>query len=180
MEHKVPIPEHKWYDTIPTGLAVPNVPFILALDGIPQGVGQSNRIGDSVKASSLFYRFSLTKGLTDSIVRVIWFIWKSNDIPAASDILQNSGTTTSYISPLNRDRGMNIRVLHDRLYTLGAGETQLQVEKQTKRLWFTNKYDSDSTTTTSMNGLYLLITSNASATNAPTFDGYVRLSYTDS
>jgi len=178
LESKIPVPESKWYDTSLAGTSISSTALITPLDGIAQGVTQSTRVGDSIKASSLFIRYSLSRVAGDSFCRIIHFIWKSNDVPTVAQVLQ----TASYISPLNRDFGFNIRVLQDRLYTLASGESALQVEKIAKKLWYTNRYDSDAVTTTSMNGLYSLMISDKVAAGGlePVITYYARLSYKDS
>lgn len=176
LEHKVPIPEHKWFDSTTSNFSIPATGSVVALDGIVQGDGQNERIGDSVKATSTFYRYTITRVLVDSYVRIIHFIWKSNDVPTVASILQ----TATVVSPLNRDNGRIIRVLTDKLYTLATGQTQQQVEKHSKRLWYTNKYDSDAVTTTSVNGLYVLfISDQGTGANQPVINYYNRLTYTD-
>lgn len=176
----VPKPEAKWFDrTFQQTLGITNGP--VPLDLIVQGAGQNQRIGDSVKAKSSFVRYTLTRGAADSFVRVIHFIWKSNDIPQATDVLAVASGGQQTVSPLNRDNGRTLRIIHDRLYTLGSGQDQLQVEKWSKKMYFTNKYDSDGATTTSINGYYVLFVSDQTvAANQPTINYYHRLSYTDS
>lgn len=180
LEGKMPVPEHKWYDLSLGPSSITSTGFVGPLDAIVQGPGQSQRIGDSVRASSSFYRYSVSQNVTtptQAYFRIIHFIWKSNDVPLVSSVLQ----TASYLSPLNRDNGRIIRVITDKLYTLGTGESQLQVEKHSKKMWYTNKYDADTLTSTSINGYYVLVISDQpTVATGPTWTYYHRLTYTDS
>lgn len=182
MKRKMPEPEVKWFDyinSVATGSGVVGTtPFIFQLDAIAQGDGQNERIGDSIKQSSMFVNYTLlAEPDSNATVRIMHFIWKAPGVPTTAQILQND-TTQPVISPLNRDYATNIRVIKDRTYALGTGESQLQVEKFYKKMYAVTKYTADNATTTSDNGLYMLYVSD-NGTDSPRINYYHRLNYKD-
>jgi len=184
-ERDDPEPEFKWYDAFNTQVPFsnpngPSTPQFFALDNIAQGVTQSERVGDKIKASSIFGRMFFAETgtpLQDIVVRMLLFIWKAPSAPTLAQIFQDP---TQVTSPLNRDFSMNIAILKDKSWALNNGHNQVQHYKFHKKLWYTNQYQSDTSNLTSRNGLYVVFNTNFPiSANAPTLDYYFRLTYQD-
>jgi len=175
---EAPAPEPKWLDTTGTPIiTITTTPLILNLTEVVQGPGQNQRIGDSIKCASQFYRMTMARGTVDQFFRCIHFLWRGDDVPPAASILQ---VPNQVVSPLNRDFSKTYKILRDDLYTLGSGESQLQVKKEFWDMKCTTKYTSDGDTSQTFNQLFVLFMSDQpTSATAPIINYYHRLTYTD-
>jgi len=116
--------EHKFSDTliiINTGNPITTAGAITRLTGIAQGITDVTRIGDKVTGLSLEVRFMIEPAFvtTDARIyqlRMIIFIWKDETVPTAADIIQSNIVTNQMISPLDHDRKVKRKILHDQVY----------------------------------------------------------------
>lgn len=128
--------ERKWIDTylIPTEVRSANINslidpiaagFPLPLNAIPQGTGQSERIGSKVTNDKMFVRGTITTGVdttTSPICRVIFFIDKQTN----KTVLDPNTMYASFSVPeggdyllfRNLDWIQRYQVLYDKTYTL--------------------------------------------------------------
>jgi len=173
-----PDPEPKWFDII--GLPITNpttTPTVVLLNNPVQGVGQNQRIGDQIHCDSQYYRMTMARGTVDAFFRLIFFVWKADDVPTASEILQDPA---SIVSPLNRDYSKTFHILRDDTFTLANGESQLQIKKDYWPCHLNSKFTSDGSTSLTMNQLYVLFMSDQpTITTAPIINFYHRLTFTD-
>lgn len=186
-------PEKKWFNTQLLPTSVPDTGIIQSLTDLTQGVGDSQRIGDTVTIHSNLNRLSIERGSVDAFLRVIMFRWQDQlvtttppNIPTVDQILENNPdlvTPPSYQSPLNKNYGKSFKVMFDKTYTIAAGQSQLQVDK----IYRSNRYQVEFTdlligqgTVTTTNGTFLLYISNQSVeANQPLFSFIHRITYTD-
>jgi hypothetical protein len=187
----VPKTEWKFFDTIPSSLTtIPNgngtqpIPLI----NMAQGITDQTRVGDEITPKNNYLRFTLTRGLTDSFVRVIMFWWKAVQIAAAPgtatpqtpDVLQTAPVPGfQYLAPINKDQGRNVKVIYDRTFTLGTGESQIQVEKVYRQFKYVTTEFQQSAIYANKNQLYILFIGSEVLANQPTVSYYNRLTYTD-
>lgn len=115
------VAEKKWYDNVvnlsAAGNLLSNVGFMFSLTDMPQGSGQSNRVGDKATGSSLEIRLTLTSPTAGTTVanivfRLIIFVWKDDTVPTLADILEGIGATPPD-SPFNHDYAIKRKVLYD-------------------------------------------------------------------
>lgn len=155
-------------------------PSITQLSGIAQGVSDSQRVGDSVKPTSLDIRgniYASVNGALGQTIRIIVFQWRpslGSYAPSLSAILNNGSTTDGYqpFYQLNRDTRSQYKILADRTYmllgsTYASGQqtslagkyVHLKMKlKQPKIQW------QAASTTNQMNGLYMVILSDTGVT----------------
>lgn len=181
--------ETKYWDI--TGLAqnIPDTGAMIALSSITQGTTVNSntlREGTSVKPLNLVLRFKLNRntvgGANHQNVRLIVFQAKEENgsTPTVANILENTGTTYSLISPKNYDDRFTTKFLLDKVYPLVYNTNQAnKCYSMTFKLSGHINYDA-STTTPQTGGYYLLMFgSESSGANYPTIDYYSRLSFTD-
>lgn len=148
------------------------------LTGITQGVGDSNRVGDSIKVQNLVFRYIGVRNTADSILRVM-VIWDpQNKLAAVSDVLASTGSALSVISPKNYDKRFQSNVLYDRTMTLTSADHPYVLEDITIPIDQHTQYNAASTTINT-GDLKLLVISNVVTTNLPTLTYYARITFTD-
>lgn len=158
---------------------------------IPQGDGGLERIGDSVKLTSIHFRSHISKQGVATIARFIVFIDKEWDntgaAPQPSMILNTMGALPGgVISPLNRDNTKRFHILWDKVFTwhdVAATTTisgpcfQEFKEVDHHVNWAA---DGDGFTSIREGHVYLLTLSNiAPAGSIPTISTYFRLRFVD-
>jgi len=150
------------------------------LTGISQGDGEGQRTGNSIFVRNVNIRGSLVRGTTDERVRLMLLIDKQqigDSVPAASDVLASTGTAQSVYSFLNRSTVGRFTILRSRLYALTADTPTININ------WNVNlrhhvRYNGTTGTDVQRGGIYLLIITSA-ASNGPTFERAIRVSYHD-
>jgi len=111
--------EHKYYDVaIPTGYAVAGT--ITALSNVPQGVAQSQRVGDELTQLALYLTAASNSAPVSSpgcINRMIIFEWFPNTVPIVANILTAALPTAEFQWQDND----NFEVLFDSLWNIASG-----------------------------------------------------------
>lgn len=157
---------------------------VYALSATSQGDNVSNRIGDSILAKYLNLRFSwiMDTSIPQSICRLIIFqdTMSLGTIPAASDVLQVTGSAPAVLSLLNLTYALQgrFKILFDKTVCLSS---QANVAFATDEIIPINdhiKYTSTSGTDEGRNMLYALAICNVNA-NDPTLTMTARLAYYD-
>lgn len=182
--------ETKWYNSFNAtpNVQVPSAGTIFNLNfPINTGNTQNTRIGNQITNRTLHMRLDIARAASvDSLCRVIIFWWLDGSgqvTPTPSQILEDA-TIAPYRSPLNKEFGKSFWVKFDRLYTLAAGQTQLQTDEIWRKLKCTTEFNDDPTssnpTGVTQNSLHMLVVSNqATAANQPLFNYTSRLTFTD-
>lgn len=183
----IPKPEKKYFDVL-TNITTASTPvststaYLQPLDGITQGTGDTQRIGDQIWIQSMLMRISIQTGAAGiNFLRMIVFRWKvgqGNVVPTAATILQ---VPNSYLSPINVDQGEQIKVMLDKTYALATGSSQLQIDKFWRRKRYLVNYAGNAGfTTPNSNSTYILfISDNAATANTPIISFYTRMRFTD-
>lgn len=167
--------------------------YTQVLSNIPQGVGDSQRIGDTAMPTSLELKFNTVAANADiwNTWRVLVIRWKANDSAysvAASKIFQNTGSVATPLSAFNHDNRSQFEVLYDSGSFITNGLSTLPTSNyavsRNVRLKLAKKPIQFVTGTTvqETNSLYLVAITddNPASLNHPQLTWYYRLNYTDS
>lgn len=151
---------------------------------IPSGTTDTARIGDKVRLKGLRLRYQWDLSDTVNKCRVIVFQWCQSTnytVPAVTDILQNTGTSTSGVfSPYNHDAGPNYRILYDRLHSLDADNPSPFVNTNISlRRCKYRKISFVGGSTDAIGKIFVLTITDSAATPHPAFKAYARLTFTD-
>jgi hypothetical protein len=111
--------ELKFFDVSSSAFTVGSGATLSLLSGIPQGVAQSQRVGDQVELVSLEITYEVVQANTDiySNTRVLIFQWFPNTIlsvPALASILYNTAAIGPY-SQYNWQLRDQYHVIYDKL-----------------------------------------------------------------
>lgn len=163
------------------GSSVNSTGSLLKISTIPQGTGDSNRIGDQAEVFKISIRGAVQNSSADltNSTRLIIFRWEQDDSSAApaavTDILQ----TASPYSPYNRDnlRAKKFIVLYDKLYVTSLqGPAGIAIAKDIA-VNFKLKFQGSGNTGNSM--IYTAQVSDSSAIPDPALAFVARVWYHD-
>lgn len=169
--------EYKFQDYAAAGTTIDNVGFLNVPILPPQGVAESQRVGDSLKIQHFNMRFVLTRVTNDAVVRLIVYWDPQSKTSTGADILQNTGTSAAPIQPKNYDKRFQTRFLHDQTYVLNSNASTINAEVSIE-VNEHMQFAAGTTTTTAGALKYLFISSNTGVTS-PTVTYYSRCTYTD-
>lgn len=194
-------PEIKINDQSLNGSTISNSGVIVevlsgATNGIGQGLGDNNRIGDEIRLIGWNFSYAPYGNpaavVSSQVMRVIVFFGKNENgiLPLASDILANVGTTLATVSQRNWDERKKWTVIYDKSHVLAAQPVNIALstqsgwmgEKHLKQFFkFKNKTVTyvDGVNNVENGGLYVLFISD-STTNPPVIKFNGRVYYTDS
>lgn len=110
-------------------LDITDVHNISNITAIPQGDGEAERDGDSVKITGTYGRGAIIVGDGFNMVRLTLIRWKCNGEPTAAQIydLTNIGTNGSMYSPFNHNYRDQFVVLQDKFINLDTYNPYKQV-----------------------------------------------------
>jgi hypothetical protein len=122
--------EHKFFDTAtPGGFAVAGT--VTAISNVPQGVGQSQRIGDEITPIELnltLTNFTTAVGAPGNVWRLAVIEWFDSTVPTIASLLTSALPTAEWLWA-NNDL---FEVLFDRMWSaasnVGAGVSNAQSE----------------------------------------------------
>ncbi len=173
--------ERKFIDKS-AGITVDDSGTFVSLPLASQGVGASNREGDSIKVVSLLIRLSwaISQSATSSGLRTIVVIDKQPNgaLPSIASLLQTTNFPLS--SPLNLDNKRRFKILCDRVQVASiTGKQQFVLNKYLKTQTHV-RYGSNAGTVADVNtnNIFVLLISDE-ATNLPIVDYYFRTRYID-
>lgn len=145
-----------------------------------QGVGASQRTGDSVKIKDLTIRFEwahLTAGLPGQMARLIIFWDKQNEVVNAGDFLQNTGTYVSLYSSKQEGNRYNSVTLYDRYFPVNNND---HLQLSSSRVFKINRHVRFAAgSTNAETGALKMIIMCQTPTNGPQFTYLSRVSYVD-
>jgi len=186
--------EHKYFDVDNVGVAYnPGTADSLfsLTSGIPQGLTDSTRIGNSLLSKDINVKMSLnwtptaTTGPLVSLARVIFFIWKENiqdNPPTVTKIFEVPAT---FLSPFNKDYTDQMVILKDKVINQNALMNVSIAQNNSNFKWFKKldfhmRFDAAGTTDGTVNHLYCLVRgSNTLIANQVAYRLYSRMNYTD-
>jgi hypothetical protein len=179
--------ETKFVDTGSSG-SVDYSGTMLCVSQLAQGLTSTDRVGDSIKLQTIELRLLLAASATstNTIVRVIMFrdLDGAGTAPTPANVLETVGSSHAPLSPYKFNRRDRFGLLFDEVVTLqsvlatGLSSTviawKVPHEGHVKYLGTTAASASDG-----KGSVYLLLVSDLTASNLPTFRSYARLEYTD-
>lgn len=184
--------ELKFSDTnVAGGITTAITPVAMATP--TQGNGAVQRVGDDINLRKISLRLNIrgggaALGVADQFntVRLIIFRWSQNNAvtaPTQADVLQYAAPL-SYTSPYNWDAQAQgkVKICYDRAFTFTQGGTQTRVvlhEIFGKKLHGkVVKYNGGTQQGTNM--FYYLVISDSTVIPNPSWDGYMRMVFSDS
>lgn len=174
--------ETKYHDIFGTLNQLAGTYSIQLLNGIAQGAGDFNRVGNECYITTLYCKLSITFPDSTNMVRtlIVWDRQPNGAVPATADLL--TYTADPVRSYLNPDSKARFRVLYDKLHCGGAnGPVAVAVNKKFKVCKSTLfKGTADTIASIQTGALYLITMNDSAAVANPNVDYIVRLCYRDS
>lgn len=187
--------EHKYADTASSVNAyIPGTNDVIAFltDTIDQGVGDVDRIGNSILAQDIQLRMAIN--FTSTVgpppvqglhCRAMMVVWKQNQQDNPISIAKIFETPTNLYSGVNKDYSDQFVILKDKFFTLNASTSNYGTQGFTQMKWFKKlgfhlKYDGPASTDHTLNHIFLILRSSATAIgNSMQVTYYSRLNFTD-
>jgi hypothetical protein len=150
--------------------------------GIPQGLLDTNRIGDTIYCLGIRVKFVLDINTADRAMCRFILIWdKEDSISTADEMLSATGSVNVINSPFIVDDRHRYIVLRDKVVKLNNGDHRIRQVTMSKKLNKKTQFEA-ATTDVTKGRLKLFLFSNIDATDAsrPFIQGWSRLWYKDS
>lgn len=179
--------EIKYFDTYLSATNSTTTVGYQQLTTIPQGVGQSNRLGDTVWLQKVDVRVNLTTANTDIFSTMRWgiFHWKQNTAsvtPGATSIYE-SAATFGTLSPANFQGRQYYDLVLDRIEnmvgTAGAPTTSSQVISGYSVNLLNRRLDFEVGATTGTGHIYFVNYSDSALVPHPVYTMHWRVWYYD-
>lgn len=116
--------EKKYQENSVAGLSVDNAGQFSILCAPSQGVGASQREGDSCKMDTLTLRGNMFMTSSQNMVRMLIILDKENQITAGTDLLQFATTSNAVFSPKTQNTRFDSKILLDRLFKIDLQHPQ--------------------------------------------------------
>lgn len=156
--------------------AVPNTGGLQDLSLIPQGVGDFQRVGSSLKQQNVTIRGRVVRTSTDCQVRVI-LVWdKQNDIASAADLLESTGSAYAPFSPKNQNNKFRSKILWDKTFSV---DTYNPIRLFDMSIPLNKHTEYDGSTTNIRTGSLKLVYVSTEAAGLPVILFMSHLTYTD-
>lgn len=176
--------EKHFIDTLQAGALISWSGTVTALSASAQGDNINNRVGDSILAKYLTFRYSCTMDSALSTTAVRWIIFQDTmslgTIPSASDVLTTTGAANAVVSLLNIQNALQgrFRILFDKTVALSNTGNKQFISDEVIPINDHIKYTSTAGTDEGRNMLYLLTICDVNASD-PTVAWSARLAYYD-
>lgn len=146
-----------------------------------QGVGVTNRVGDSCKLKNMIMRAEFAHNFTSTVktetARLIIFNDKENIISTAADLLQALGTYQAVYQEKNEDNRYDTKILYDKEFVINDNTfSQRKINVNLKLNWHTH-FQAGSTTI--KNGALKAVILSQTASLGPQFTHTTRVSFVD-
>jgi len=154
---------------------------------VPQGVGQAQRLADTIFVSKIDVRLNVTTANADIFAIMRWgiFVWKQNTnsvTPGVSSIYESTATY-GVLSPFNFEGRGYFTVLHDELVNLtGTATAPTNHSQYVNQFSFglgNHRVDYEQAATTGTGHLYFINVSDSSLTPHPVYTIQFRIWYYD-
>ena len=178
--------EVKFVDLVSSQAIAQALATTLILSTVPQGTGQSQRLGNQIRILGFKINWDITCADTTNIVRVIFWTYKSNSVnfaPSVAVVLNiGPAATQDVTSQYNFQNRKDYKIHHDKTFMLSTAANPQ--ERHSVRVNIPEKYQivdyiSDVNSSGSVNPLCLTYLSDSAAASHPTINGTVRLFYQD-
>jgi len=180
--------EKKTFDEQWDTASISLTPTFYEISNVSVGTSGSQRVGVSINAVSLLYRFQFIAGDDTNIIRMVIFQWRPDDgdhAPNWEDMFafQTAGlpiAASDVISPLTRIQGDlgNYQIIVNKIFTLDADDP-IKFFQGYIRGGFNKKIGFTTGLTTGDNHLYVLFVSDSGAVTHPTVSGFTRMTFID-
>lgn len=180
-------------DTRQNSTTVNNLGTVISLcDSIDSGDAYNERDGDSVKLIRMSGRVFITQhgSAQKTLFRVILFRGKqencrsyvvqdTNSTGNMGILDHNAGTGDLVLAPKSRENRFHSKILFDKMYHMSNnGNSSIVANWDFKLFGHCNFNDFTNPNEIEDGGLYMLLISNET-TNTPTFNSFLKISYTD-
>lgn len=169
------LPELKYLDILGSFSSISGTGQIGRMDTVPQGTTNNTRIGDTIKPTSLKYRITmkLNAAATDTLVRMIFFRWVSEDPTNLSDVI-----TPTIVGMKSEDLRYQSQIMYDRVFSLSTSQkTEIFLKGSLKIPKFISYPQASNAS--NRNSIYVGFVSDE-AVNQPVITTQMRLFYRDS
>jgi len=177
--------EFHYHDTSTTQSPVDYNGDVGSLMDIPQGDGDDERQGDSIRMKNLtmqgMVEYDAAGSLDNQVVTIMILLDKQNKVSLAADVLEASYIATGIapFAPKDRDKMYQTKMLAKRTVSVNADKPLSRFKINLSNINFHTQYENE-TTTINTNDLKLLIISNdPSATDGPNITYIARLTFID-
>ena len=174
--------ELKSYD-IGGGPTVSSVANITHLTPLPQGSGQSQRVGNEIVCSHAELSYELAIGDTINWIRVIMFQWHEDNgisVPTTPDILFTPASTNFGMNLYHFDERHRFKILFDKVHRLEANSLGSTIFVKDLRIKIPHKtLTYNGSATNGQNQLYLWVVSDSALAAHPAIIWQARLLYRD-
>lgn len=173
--------EYKYHTAYYNQPSVLNNGVVINLIDIPQGVLDTERIGDQIRLATITFRYVVTVGDNFNFLRLIIFQFKSNNSfnPAVSAIL--NGTAPTYLSQYSVDNNQTFQVLYDRTHRLDTDDPAKVVIGKCNMKYCKRKLQFQAGSNTTGTGMiYALAISDSGNAPNPGIQGEFNFWYSDS
>lgn len=170
--------EYKFFDVNEAAVQVNWSGYLPGLCTPTQGLGDSQREGDSIKMQNLVFRGTVQRAAADQEFRLIILIDKQAKVASLSDVLEVTGSVYSPISPKTYDRRFQTKILYDHRYYLTADKPTVDINL-TIPIREHQQFSGGTTTPTTGKLLAIFVSNTNTLANEPTITYYSRCTYTD-
>ena len=150
--------------------------------GIPQGLKDTERIGDLIYCLGVRIKFILSLNTIDRAMCRFILIWdKEDSIATADDMLSKTQNANVINSPYIVDDRHRYIVLHDKVVKLNNGQNRIRQVTMSKRLNKKTQFEAATTDVTKGRlKLFVFCDQDVSELGRPFIEGWSRLWYKDS
>lgn len=181
--------ELKFFNSDINGTAITTTATITQISPIPQGVSDTDRVGDSLDYVSLEVRYTVNVGDPTNIVRVLFYQWfPSATTPIIADFLLpgSGGTTQQFDSLDSHDYRTQFHKIHDNLIVCcGNGTANFPITTNSIQSFrfkvsnFRKKVQFVGGTTSGDNQLYIVYLCDSAILPNPSIRMTCKILYTD-
>lgn len=160
---------------------IPSSGYFVSLSDLPQGVGDGQRVGNSVMPTSLYYCFAINKADTTNLVRIIILRWNEDTTPSVpNEILDITvGSIPQVMNPYSSTVRDTYNILMDKTIKLDGNEESYKLIKGQLRLARRRITYNNATASSPVGGIYAFMISDSAGASHPSVLGITRLAYKD-
>lgn len=180
--------EPKYFDQNQTASSVSTAGNVYGALVIPtQGIGESQRVGDTLHIKELDIRLCLTAADSTQFLRVVIFQWQENNSvnpPTIAKVFEQVATNP-WAASLKMDyiESGTLKVIHDKLYSQCLNSDSAVISRRIKltgKKLHKKKLEFDVTAVTGWDNYYIAAISDSVAVTHPTLAYCARATYMDS
>lgn len=177
--------EFHYHDTSATQADVDYTGSVGSLIDIPQGDGDTERQGDSIRLKNFkmegTVEYDSAGTLANQVIKIMILLDKQNKVSIPADVIESGYISTGLapFAPKDRDKMFQTKVLAQRIISVNADKPMSRFKIQLSNINYHSQFENE-TTTINTNDLKLLIISNdPSATDGPNINYIARVTFVD-